>query len=128
MAVSGVFYGLGMLIYGLGSTFIVFWLGMVVMTIGELIISPTSTTLVADLAPPDMRGRYMGVYGLSYRIGGGVGPVMGGWLNDNVAPAAIWYFGMISSFLAAGGFLLLQRSQKSAQPASAPLAQGSETA
>ncbi len=128
MAVSGIFYGLGMLLCALGNAFVVFWLGMVVMTIGELIISPTSTTLVADMAPPDMRGRYMGVYGMSYRIGGGVGPVMGGWLNDNVAPAAIWYFGMISSFLAAGGFLLLQRGQKSTRSEGAPLALPGESA
>ncbi len=111
MAVSGLFYALGMAIYAAGFNFFTFWLGMVTMTVGELIISPTATALVADLAPPDMRGRYMGAYSLSYRIGGGVGPVVGGFLSDTLAPNAPWVFGMIACLLAMGGFLLMSRSR-----------------
>jgi MFS family permease len=111
MAVSAVFYGAGMAIYALSQSFWGFWLGMVVMTTGELILSPTATALVADLAPPDMRGRYMGVYGLSYRVGGGIGPVMGGWLSDTFFPAATWYFGMVSCLLGAAGFTLMARGR-----------------
>ncbi|GAB4569475.1 MAG: MFS transporter [Anaerolineae bacterium] len=122
MAISAVFYAAGMAIFAAGSSFWVFWFGMVVMTTGELLLAPTSTALVADLAPPDMRGRYMGVYGLSYRVGGGVGPVIGGWLNDHIYPAATWWFGMTSCLFAAGGFLWLRRV-RSAQytPAHSPL-------
>ncbi len=111
MAVSAVFYAAGMAIYALGVSFPAFWLGMVVMTIGELILSPTSVTLAANLAPPDKRGRYMGVYGLSYRVGAGVGPPVGGLLSDAIAPNAPWVFGMGSCLLATGGFLLMARSQ-----------------
>lgn len=109
MALGTVFYSVGMAIFAIGQTFAAFWVGIVVMTVGELIVAPTSTALVADLAPPDMRGRYMGVYGLSYRIGGGIGPVVGGWLNDNAFPAATWWFGATSSLLSAAGFMLLRR-------------------
>lgn len=109
MALGALFYAGGMAVFAVGQAFAAFLVGMIVMTIGELLVAPTSTALVADLAPPDMRGRYMGVYGLSYRIGGGVGPVAGGWLNDNVFPAATWLFGMVSSLLSVGGFLWLRR-------------------
>lgn len=111
MAISALFYAGGMAIFALGRSFPAFWLGMVVMTLGELMLAPTSTALVADLAPADMRGRYMGLYTMSYRVGSGIGPVMGGWLNDNIAPAAIWYFGMVSALAAAGGFGLMIRSE-----------------
>jgi MFS family permease len=111
MAVSGLFYAAGLAIYALSTGFAGFWVGMVVMTIGELIISPTSTALVADLAPADMRARYMGLYSLSYRVSGGVGPVLGGVLNDHVAPAATWWFGSLAALLSAGGFILMGRSR-----------------
>lgn len=116
MAVSAVFYAGGMLIYALGTAFAAFWLGMVVMTVGELILSPTSVTLVADLSPSDKRGRYMGAYGLSYRVGAGVGPPVGGLLSDTIAPNAPWLFGMGSCLVATGGFLLMARSGRM-QPA-----------
>ncbi len=111
MAISGIFYALGMATFALGSTFFTFWLGIVIMTTGELLLSPTATALVADLAPTNMRGRYMGLFGLSYRIGGGIGPVFGGWLSDTIAPAATWYFGMVAALMGAGGFALLRRSE-----------------
>ena len=45
------------------------------MTIGELILVPTSSTYVANLAPIDKRGRYMSLYGLSWPVGAGIGPL-----------------------------------------------------
>ncbi|MBN1963340.1 MAG: MFS transporter, partial [Anaerolineae bacterium] len=89
------------------------------MTLGELIVVPTATALAANLAPPDMRARYMGVFGLSYRVGSGVGPVAGGWLSDSVAPAATWYGAMICALTAAGGFLVMRRSKAFAAEAAA---------
>jgi MFS family permease len=66
---------------------------MVVMTIGELILVPTSSTYVANLAPADMRGRYMSIYGMTWTISTGIGPVAGGMLNDRLGPLAIWFGG-----------------------------------
>jgi MFS family permease len=56
-----------------------------------------------------MRGRYMGLYGLSWGVSLGIAPVIGGWLNDNVAPVAIWHAGLAMGLTAALGFLLLER-------------------
>jgi MFS family permease len=79
--------------------------------VGELILVPTSTALAANLAPPEMRARYMGVYSLSYRVGSGVGPVLGGFLNDSIAPPATWYGAALFCLAAAGGFLMMIRSR-----------------
>jgi MFS family permease len=109
MALSGLFYALGLSAFALGRGFLAFWLGMVIMTTGELMISPTATAMAANLAPPDMRARYMGVYGLSYRVGSGVGPVIGGFLSDSIAPPATWFGGAFFALLSGGGFLWLSR-------------------
>ena len=109
LAVGSGFYALGVGMVGLSSGFAGFWLAMVVLTIGEMIMIPTSTALTANLAPPDMRGRYMSVYALTWGLGFGIGPVIGGLLNDNLAPVAIWVFGALVGGLAAATFVVLAR-------------------
>ncbi len=109
LAVGSLFYALGVGSVAWGTGFAGFLLSMVILTIGELIMIPTSTALTANLAPPDMRGRYMGVYGLTWSVAMGIGPVLGGALNDQVAPVAIWYAGLVLGSVAMIGFLILGR-------------------
>ena len=93
---------------------------MILLTVGELIMAPTSTTLTAALAPPSMRGRYMGVLTLTWGISFGIGPVLGGILSDQFAPAAIWYGGLVMGLAAALGFLVLSRSARKGNGAVGP--------
>jgi MFS family permease len=109
MAVGALLYGVGVGSVALGASFLAFLLSMIIMTLGELIMVPTGTTLAANLSPPDMRGRYMGIYGLTWGVGFGIGPALGGFLNDSIAPAAIWYGALAFGLLATAGFLILRR-------------------
>ena len=67
---------------------------MVVLTMGELILVPTSSKYVADLAPADMRGRYMSIYWLSWGMARTLAPLIGGLLNDRFGGQAIWLGGL----------------------------------
>ena len=107
MAAGALFYALGVGSIALGTGFGHFLLSMVVLTIGEMLLVPTGTTLAANLSPPDMRGRYMGFYGLTWRVGIGLGPVLGGFLNDQIGPVAIWYGGLVAGLAASLGYLIL---------------------
>lgn len=109
LALGSLFYAIGVGSVALGTDFLGFLFPMVVLTVGEMIMIPTSTALAANLAPPDMRGRYMGIYGLTWGLGFGTGPVIGGLLNDHFAPAYIWYGGLVMGLGAAVGFLVLTR-------------------
>jgi MFS family permease len=109
MVVGSLFYALGVGSVALARGFWGFWSSMVVMTVGELILMPTSSSYVANLAPVNMRGRYMSVYGLTWNVAAGIGPVVGGILNDALAPAATWYGGMVAGFLGMAGFIWLSR-------------------
>jgi MFS family permease len=109
LATGAAFYMLGLTGFALSRGFGGFAIGMAVMTIGELIVSPTATALVANLAPSDQRARYMGMFALSYTVGSGIGPVIGGFLNDHIAPAAIWYGATVFAASAAAGFSFLSR-------------------
>jgi MFS family permease len=107
LAVGSLFFAIGVGSVGLGAAWAAFLVSMIIATIGELIVVPTSSTFTADLAPPDMRGRYMSIYSVTYSLGIGFGPVIGGLLNDHVAPAAIWYGGLTIGLLAVAGFVRL---------------------
>ncbi len=107
---------LGMFTYaiGVGSVAIMtgfwgFWLSMVIMSMGELILVPTGSKFVADIAPEDLRGRYMSVYWLTWGIARSVAPVIGGTLHDFIAPQAIWWGGLALGLISTFGLFLLSR-------------------
>ncbi len=109
LTVGALFYTVGIGGVAAGSTFWGFWLCMVILTIGELIMSPTITTLVANIAPPQMRGRYMSIFSLTWGIGVGVGPVIAGFFSDHFFLSAMWYVGAIFALLSVTGFFILYR-------------------
>ncbi len=109
LTLGALLYALGAGSVVLGQGFWAFWASMVILTIGELLLAPTGSAMAANLAPADMRGRYMGLYGLTWGVSFGLGPVIAGLLNDNVAPAAMWLFAGLTGLAAALGFALLGR-------------------
>jgi MFS family permease len=50
---------------------------VIVFTLGEMIAMPVAGAYIADLSPPEMRGRYSGVYGLTWACGLVFGPALG---------------------------------------------------
>jgi len=109
LTVGAVFYAVGVGSVALARGFGGFWISMVVMTVGELIMMPTSSTYAAGLAPADMRGRYMSVYGLSWSAASGVAPVMGGFMSDTFGPVTTWYGGFVAGALSIAWFAALRR-------------------
>jgi len=91
MMAGAAFYTVATISVSFAHAFWGFWIAMVIMTIGELVIVPTSSTYVANLAPTAKRGRYMSIYGLSWGAATGIGSLLGGFLNDFFGPHAIWY-------------------------------------
>lgn len=104
LASGAVFYAIGIASLALGSQAWHFALGMAVLTVGELLIAPTFTSFAVNLAPPEMRGRYMSAYWVSWSVSRGIGPALAGQVYDAVSPAAMWYLGGLWSLLAASIF------------------------
>jgi MFS family permease len=95
--------------YGLVSGNAMFVLAMVIITFGEMIVSPVAQALVARFAPEDMRGRYMAIFGISWSIPFMIGPLLAGLILDNLNPNLLWYAAGFIGFLAVLGFLYLHR-------------------
>ena len=98
-----------------------FALNIVIITIGEMIIMPTSQALAANFAPEDMRGRYMAVFGLTWGIPSIFGPTLAGLILDNLNPNLLWYVGAALCAVAAFAYYILHLrlgTQKRFVPAS----------
>jgi MFS family permease len=109
MAVGTLLYAVGFAMYGLVSVYALFLVAMVIITIGEMFVSPVGQAIVARLAPEDMRGRYMAVFGFSWVIPTAVGPLLAGLLMDNADPRWVWYGSGLIGLVAAAAYYLLER-------------------
>lgn len=103
MAFGTVFYMIGFSMFGWVEAYALFGAAIVVITIGEMIIMPTSQALAANFAPADMRGRYMAIFSLMWMVPATLGPGAAGYILDNYNPNLLWYLGGalcgISAFL-----------------------------
>jgi len=107
MALGTFFYMLGFGMFGFVSVFILFAAAIIVITIGEMIVVPTSQALAAHFAPEQMRGRYMAVFGLTWTIPATLGPGAAGYILDNFNPNLLWLGGGVLCGISAISFYAL---------------------
>lgn len=129
MAFGTVFYMLGFSMFGFVSTFVLFALAVFIITVGEMIIVPTSQTLAANFAPVEMRGRYMAFFGLVWSLPAAFGPGAAGLILDNYNPNLLWYIGGGLCALSVLGYLALhQRLGKQERFAPSPMEEEAQPA
>jgi MFS family permease len=107
MSLGALFQVFGFSMFAYASSYTMFILAMVIITIGEMIVEPVAQGLVARMAPEDMRGRYMAVFGFTYMLSSMVGPFLAGLVIDNFDPRLLWYFAGIIGMLAVTIFYML---------------------
>ena len=122
MAAGSLLYAIGFAMYGFIATFALFVLAMVIITVGEMVVSPFYQSLVASFAPEDMRGRYMAVSSLSWSISFTVGPYFAGLLLDSANPSLLWALAGTVGMIAMLGFIVLNRVHHVSVPAIEPAA------
>jgi MFS family permease len=112
MALGTLFYMIGFSMYGFVSETYMFFIAMVIITVGEMITTPVGQAAVASFAPEDKRGRYMAVYGFRWAIPNLFGIVVAGLVMENLGPNWVWYLTGILSLISAVGFWLLNHATK----------------
>ena len=91
LAISSLFIGVGFGMYGVVGSHLGYGLAIAVWTLAEIANLPTSSFVTADLAPPELRGRYQGVSGLSWGAASCVAPIMGGVFLEGPGARALWF-------------------------------------
>ena len=112
MAVGTLLYMVGFGMYGFVSAEFLFFVAMIIITIGEMIEMPIGQSVAAHFAPEDKRGRYMAAFGFHWAIPNLFGILLAGIVIDTIGPNWVWYFAGILSFIAAVGFWSLNNVTK----------------
>ena len=111
LIVGSILYALGYAMMGFGHSMPLLAAAMFVVTSGEIVTTPASMNLVANFSTIELRGRYMGVYGLFNSFGWSIGPLIGGVLLDFAARRSMLLWSPIAclTLVAAVGFWDLRR-------------------
>ncbi len=109
IAMGTLFYAIGFGMYGFVNSIVMFFIAMVVITVGEMICAPVSEAIVAQIAPEDKRGRYMAIFGFSWFVPNLAGVVITGMIMENYNPNWVWYICGIVSLIAVVGYMSLYR-------------------
>ena len=107
IAFGNVLYVIGFSMYGIFDTYIMFIVAMIIITIGEMIYAPKEQTIVANIAPERMRGRYMAIRNFAWIIPIAIGPLGAGVIMDNFDPRYVWFAAGFVGSLSVIGFLIL---------------------
>jgi MFS family permease len=99
-----------------GREVTVFAIAIFIITLGENLINPAASAWVAERAPEELRGRYMGFFSVANRAGAALGPLAGGVL---LSQGPLWWLastGLLALLTAHGYWRFGHQQLKSARP------------
>ena len=81
---------------------------VVIWTFGEMIIFPSSSAFVADIAPPDRRGVYSGLYVMSFSVAFLIGPWIGIAVLERFGATVLWGSAFVCGLISAATILAMK--------------------
>ncbi|MFG2329733.1 MDR family MFS transporter [Streptomyces sp. NPDC048604] len=90
LTVSSLLFAVGTGATALAGSPLVFAATVIVWTIGEMVHVPTNAAATAKLSPEHARGRYQGVMGMSWSVGGFIAPIAAGWIVEGPGSDVLW--------------------------------------
>ena len=116
LALASALLGLGLGLSALAHTVWPLIALMAVLSFGEMLLSPLSASLVSDMAPAAVRGRYMGVWTVVWSGGMGLGPSLAGFSMDALGGRTTYLLVLVVGMLGGLLFLGLRSAQRRRLP------------
>ncbi|MFD5783199.1 MDR family MFS transporter [Streptomyces sp. NPDC126933] len=109
LIISSLVAGYGFGLTAFAGSIAVYALTVCVWTLAEIVNAPTQTGLVVRLSPLHGRGRYQGMYTMSWSVAGLVAPLMAGFVIDRFGAEWLWGACAVLGTVAGLGYWLLMR-------------------
>jgi MFS family permease len=119
LVISSLLAGYGFGLTAFAGSVGVFALTVCVWTLAEIVNAPTQTSLVVRLSPVHGRGRYQGMYTLSWSLAALVAPLMSGLVIDRFGAEWLWGLCAVVGMAAAVGYGALMRRLPTVETATA---------
>jgi len=107
MALGALLFGLGFGLNAWAASLPAYVVGVVIWTLGEIIGAAVAPTIIANLAPVELRGLYQGIYGAAWGLSFFIGPLLGSWIFERYSPDALWLSCAVLGGLLAMAYLAL---------------------
>lgn len=111
LALSSVLIGIGVGGTGFVEPLLPLVLLIVLVSLGELFFSPIASSVVADMAPEAIRGRYMGAWTVAWNGGASFGVIVGGLALEAFSPRVAWGLVLVLAFAGAVLFGLMSEGR-----------------
>ncbi|GGZ09872.1 MFS transporter [Streptomyces nitrosporeus] len=109
LIISSVLAGYGFGLTAFAGSVGVYAMTVCVWTLAEVVNAPTQTGIVVQLSPARGRGRYQGMYSMSWSAAALVAPLMSGTVIDHYGADWLWGTCAVLGTAAALGYWLLMR-------------------
>ena len=120
LALSAVLTGVGFGLTGAANGVIpIYVFSVVVWTLGEIVMSPVTPTVIADLAPPSLRGTYQGAHLVTWGAASFLAPRVGSSVMGTWGSSVLWSGCALVGLVSAIGFLNLTLLQRAPAPQTA---------
>jgi len=108
MAVSAILMGLGFGFTALASNLFLFAVSVAIWTFGEIAATSIAPTIIADLAPVELRGLYQGIFGSAWGLAYFMGPLAGGWIYEHLGSNTLWISCLLLGLILSACYLALR--------------------
>ncbi|CAM5650944.1 MDR family MFS transporter [Streptomyces aurantiogriseus] len=109
LVISSLLAGYGFGLTAFAGSVGVFALTVCVWTLAEIVNAPTQTGLVVRLSPVHGRGRYQGMYTMSWAVASLLAPLLSGFLIDRFGAEWLWGLCAVVGTVAGVGYWVLMR-------------------
>jgi predicted MFS family arabinose efflux permease len=103
-----LFTGFSYLLFNLFSNTGVVIISLIFVTLGEMFAMPFMQSTTVARSTPTTRGKYLGLYGMTYSIAQIASPGLGTWIVANYGYSVLWNLIFTACCIGASGFLFLR--------------------
>jgi MFS family permease len=112
LACAAALTGLGFGLHTVSFTVPLAMAAVAVWTVGEILGAAVSPSVVADLAPPELRGSYQGAFHMSWGLASCVAPAVGAWVLSRHGGAVLWGGCLLLGLIAAAWSLAIADARR----------------
>lgn len=102
IAFSSLLYGGGMLLFSIAY--------IIIITLSEILCMPFMMNYALSKPVKERQGQYAALYSIAFSIANILAPILGLGIADTFGFDYMFYFFIIVSFIATGGFLMMKRN------------------
>jgi MFS family permease len=89
--IGGILIAIGFGLTAVSTNIAFIALTITIWTSGEILQAPFKQSIVTDMAPPELRARYIGLFSVCYSSAMTIGAPIGGLILSRWGPTALWF-------------------------------------